>query len=121
MSHRPGGKPPASGEPPTKEFYLCTRCKAESDTGKDHVTDLDCATRWREIASMVTAPVFVAQQKIERCRALRHSGRPIMVNAEGHAKDWCSKCISAAIAAHTMQGRYVGFFSGSRGNEAGKA
>ena len=118
MGHRPG-KPPASGEPPTKEFYLCTRCKAESDTGKDHVTDLDCATRWREIASMVTAPVFVAQQKIKLCRAMRHGRNPKLV-VKGEVFDWCSKCVSAALAAHTMQGRYVGFFSGSRGKGAGK-
>ncbi len=114
---QPQGKPPASGEPPAKEFYLCTRCKAESDTGKDHLTDLDCATRWREIASMVTAPIFVAQQKIKLCRAMRH-GRNLKLVVKGEALDWCSACVSAALAAHTMQGRYVGFFSGRQEKRA---
>ncbi len=36
----------------------------------------------------------------------------------GHALDWCSACVSAALAAHTMQGRYVGFFSGRQEKRA---
>jgi hypothetical protein len=100
------------------DLYICTKCKAESVTGEDHPTDLDCATRWRSIAAMALTPVMVAKKKMEACRAMRHRGQPILINGKGEAMDYCSKCIAAVIAAFRMQERYIGFFSSSQ--EAGE-